>query len=137
MMFRIGPLVDSNTDEVILDDLLIADGIWSRFRGLQFRQALPDGTGLLLVPCHSIHTLFVRFPIDVISLDRQARILEVRRNVRPWKVFVPQQKPWAILEVSAGTIDVEQGMRLELKNNKAAHRRKHLQFLQFNCNNRE
>ncbi|MCA9070971.1 MAG: DUF192 domain-containing protein, partial [Planctomycetaceae bacterium] len=137
MMNIVGPLVLRTTGEVVLEHLQIADGFWSRFLGLQFRKSLPERTGLLLVPCPSIHTFFMRFPIDVVTLDREARIMEVRSHLKPWKVFVPKQKPWAILEFPVGTAQVERGSQLGIFEEQTAHQRKHLQFLQFNCNNRD
>jgi len=67
----------------------VADGPWSRFKGLQFRKYLPPGCGLLLVPCPSVHTFFLRFPIDVLLLDRAGQVLAVRRAVRPWRLVLP------------------------------------------------
>ncbi|MDX1926557.1 MAG: DUF192 domain-containing protein, partial [Pirellulaceae bacterium] len=66
MTFR---LVDVSDGRVILPELEIASTFWSRFVGLQFRRELPKHSGLWLSPCSSIHTCFMRFPIDVLMLD--------------------------------------------------------------------
>ena len=68
---------------IVVERLTIADGYWSRLAGLQFRRPLPPGDGLLLVPCASIHTMWMRFAIDAAMLDRAGKVLAIRRAVRP------------------------------------------------------
>src|ERR1700677_2785189 len=58
-------LVDASTCRVVVANCDIADRYWSRFVGWQFRRAPAMGCGLLLVPCGSIHTCFLRFPLDL------------------------------------------------------------------------
>jgi len=133
-MHTVGPLIHRDTGETVLDHVQIAAGFWSRFRGLQFRSSLPEGTGLLLVPCRSVHTFFMRFPIDVVTLDDEARVLEIRSELKPWRIFAPTAKPWAILELAAGTNRLVPGDRLGLSS-PVRSPKKRLQFLQFGCNN--
>ncbi len=80
-------LVSRASGKTVVARLQIADGFWSRLVGLQFRRALPPDAALLLVPCHSVHTCFVRFPLDVAFLDRHGAVLAIRRNLRPWRLF--------------------------------------------------
>ena len=54
-------------------------------RGLLGRDGLAQGEGLLIKPCGSVHTFFMRFPIDVVFLDRELSVLAVRPEVRPWR----------------------------------------------------
>ena len=79
-------LVNETTGKAVVARLTIADGFWSRLAGLQFRRELPSDAGLLLVPCASVHTCFVRFPLDVVFLDDAGRVLSIRRNLRPWRL---------------------------------------------------
>ena len=62
----------------------VADGFFSRARGLLGRRELARGHGLLIAPTWSVHTLFMRFPIDVVFLDRQLEVVRVRRDLRAW-----------------------------------------------------
>ncbi|MEI7880862.1 MAG: DUF192 domain-containing protein, partial [bacterium] len=48
---------------------MVADTFWKRSIGLMGKPGLKAGQGLLLSPCGSIHTCFMRFPIDIIFLD--------------------------------------------------------------------
>jgi uncharacterized membrane protein (UPF0127 family) len=108
-------LLRADTGDVVVQNLEVADGPWSRFRGLQLRRRLPPGSGLLLVPCPSVHTFFMRFPIDVLLLDRGGVLLAVRREVRPWRVVLPVHGAYATLELPAGSADVEAGVALRLE----------------------
>lgn len=62
-----------------------ADSFLARLRGLLFAPPLPPGEGLLLVPCNSVHTAFMRHPIDVVFLDRAGRIEKIVPQLKPWR----------------------------------------------------
>ena len=62
-----------------------ADGFFSRLAGLLFSPPLQPGQGLLLVPCASVHTAFMRTPIDVIFLDRAGHIRKIVPHLKPWR----------------------------------------------------
>ena len=100
LVSQIGRLVCERCD--------VADGFFSRGRGLLGRKRLPRGHGLLIKPTWSVHTWFMRFPIDVVFLDRQLRILKLRTHMRPWRA-ASRLGASAALELGAGECD-----RLEL-----------------------
>jgi uncharacterized membrane protein (UPF0127 family) len=86
---------------VICEFCEIADRPLSRLRGLLGRRGLEPDSGLLLKPSNSIHTFFMRFPIDVVFLDAELRVLKVRNRMGPWRVA----GAWGarcVLELSAG-----------------------------------
>ena len=60
-------------------DVMVADSFFTRLAGLMFRQKLPPATGLLLVPCNSVHMCFMRFAIDVVYIDKEYKISAVAR----------------------------------------------------------
>jgi uncharacterized membrane protein (UPF0127 family) len=100
-------LIDAETGAVIVEDLEIADTFWSRFKGLQFRRRLLPNAGLLLIPCSSIHTFWMRFAIDVAFLDAQGSVIDVRKDVRPWRIPWSPRGTHAILEMNAGSMTVQ------------------------------
>ena len=100
----------------------LADRPLSRMRGLLGRSGLPAGEGLLLRPAPSIHTAFMRFPIDALFLDRELRVLEVVEGLRPWRM-ASKRGARAVLELSAGESarrGVSVGDRLELRDRGAS-----------------
>ncbi|MBL6705487.1 MAG: DUF192 domain-containing protein [Planctomycetaceae bacterium] len=96
----------SQSGETIATTVEIADSWWQRFKGLQFRKQLPDGHAILLRPCSSIHTFWMRFSIDVVFLDGDLCVIEIHRDVRPWRTLIPQTRSVAVLEMSTGSLPV-------------------------------
>jgi uncharacterized membrane protein (UPF0127 family) len=101
--------IDGETNTVIAEEVAVARGIWSRFWGLMGRKRLPDGHGLLLAPCSSVHTFFMRFPIDVIFLDRHSVVVKIVHSMRPWRTALGGGGKDA-LELNAG-----EALRLEIQ----------------------
>jgi uncharacterized membrane protein (UPF0127 family) len=92
------------TGRCIARQVRLACSFQSRCLGLLSREAMPKGEGLLLIPGGSIHTLGMRFPIDVVFLNRQMRILGLAEHVRPWRVRVAPKGTRRVLELAAGQI---------------------------------
>jgi len=106
-------LRDADSGEILLKHLEIADTFWTRFKGLQFREPLPPDRGVLIVPCSSLHTCFMRFPIDVIMLDQERVVVDVRKNLKPWRTLFCHRSTTQILETHAGSLDLSSGTRLD------------------------
>ena len=88
-------------ERAVCERCVIAERMLPRMRGLLGRRELPAGEGLLLRPAPSVHTWFMRFPIDVVFLDRELRVMSVRSHVRPWRM-ARQRRARAVLELAAG-----------------------------------
>ncbi len=125
-----GSLVRADDGAVVVERLLAADTFATRWLGLQFRSSLDVRSGLLLVPCGSIHTACMRFAVDAAFLDAGGKVVEVRRGVRPWRVAVPAAPAHAVLETAAGVLDaLAPGVRLRLAAPTDAVMRPALRFL--------
>jgi len=98
-------------------ELRVASGFFSRLIGLLGRRSLPDEQGLLIAPCDSIHTIGMRFPIDVVFLDRRGQVLRVVEALKPWRVILPVKRAAQVIELPAYTVrksGTEVGDQLEL-----------------------
>ena len=82
----------------------VADGWWSRSRGLLGRDALAPGEGLLLTPCRSIHMYGMRFPLDVAFLDREGTVVETYADLAPGRRTRWHRTARHALELPAGTL---------------------------------
>ncbi len=76
----------------------------SRNRGLLGRSGLSADSALILAPCSSIHTLFMRFAIDVAFVDRSGRIVRARRALKPWRLQAAL-RAFAVVELASGALD--------------------------------
>ena len=86
---------------VVCEACLVADTVLTRMRGLWGKKTLEPGAGLLLRPAPSIQTLFMRFPIDVVFLDRDGRVLKIVPELRPWRASACRGAR-QVLELAAG-----------------------------------
>jgi uncharacterized protein len=101
---------------VVCERCRLAETPLARMRGLLGRRGLESGEGLLIRPAPSIHTFFMRFPIDAVFLARDGEVLKVVDRLRPWRT-VGARGARVVLEVAAGEADrreIHPGMRLDL-----------------------
>jgi uncharacterized protein len=93
--------VTRNDGVVVCEECLVAATPFTRMRGLLGRSSLPSGQGILLRPASSVHTFFMRFPIDVVFLDGDLRVVEIAADLRPWRA-AGKRGARAVLELPAG-----------------------------------
>ena len=88
---------------------------WTRMRGLLGRESLARDEGMLFRPAGSIHMFFMRFPIDAVFCDRELQVLDVRRDLQPWKTAAKKGAK-VVIELAAGAAaGLEPGDRLVLE----------------------
>jgi uncharacterized membrane protein (UPF0127 family) len=93
-------------DGDVLASLEIADRRADRRRGLLGRTGLEGA--LLLPSCRSVHTIGMRFPIDVAMCrptGGDAYVVCFVRTLRPWRVTVPRLRSGAVIEAEAGSFE--------------------------------
>jgi uncharacterized membrane protein (UPF0127 family) len=78
-----------------------ADTFALRLLGLMFKSRLPDHEGLLIEPCASVHTCWMRFSIDVLFIDKEGRVCAIKEAVKPFR-FAFKVGAHAVLELNAG-----------------------------------
>jgi uncharacterized membrane protein (UPF0127 family) len=95
---------------VVCERCVLAYSAPRRMKGLLGRKDLPAGEGIHLRPASSVHMFFMRFPIDVVFLDRELRVVDVRSALRPWKV-AGKRGAKSALELAAGEAE-RRGVRV-------------------------
>ena len=86
---------------VVCERCVVADSSLARMRGLLGRSELAPEEGIFLRPASSVHTWFMRFPIDVVFLDRDLSVLRVVPRLGPWR-WAARRRAAAVLELAAG-----------------------------------
>ncbi len=123
MLFRV---TNVTRNQVLADRAERATSFARRFVGLMGRRDLPLGDGLHIVPCNSIHTFFMRIPIDVLFLDADDTVLRATTAMVPWRASTILWKCRSVLELPAGVLQgsgTEPGDQLSFAPSAAAENR--------------
>jgi uncharacterized protein len=100
-------LVNVTRGTVVSRQLEAAFQSGARKRGLLGREGLETDEALVIAPCSAVHTLFMRFPIDVLFVSRDGRVKRARRDLAPWRVAMGLGA-FAVIEGPAGMIERSQ-----------------------------
>lgn len=115
-----GQAFNKSRQVYLATDLAVAETHWSRLRGLlgvsedDFR----NGAGLWIRPCRGVHTLAMRFPIDVVYLDRASAVVHIERELQPWRFAPVRMQAASVLELPCQTVSstgTALGDRIEIK----------------------
>jgi len=87
-------------------ELALADTHWSRLRGLLGSSdgEFHKGRGLWILPCRGVHTLGMRFAIDVIYLDRDGMVVHTEQNLPPWRFAPVRLQAASVIELPCQTV---------------------------------
>jgi len=89
-------------DARLIESVDLAVDFKSRLVGLLGRKSLGRHRGMYLSPCGSIHTFFMKFPIDLIFLGKDMVVRKIVRNVLPWRVAFGGDGAWSVIEIESG-----------------------------------
>ena len=87
--------------EILASQVWVANTPWTRIKGLLGRSSLPRSEAMWIKPCNSIHTFFMKFPIDLVYLGKDRKVRKVRHAVKPWRLSACLSAH-SILELPAG-----------------------------------
>lgn len=97
-------VLNASRGTVVAERVRVARSAWARGRGLMLRASLAPGTGLLIDPCGSIHSMWMRFPIDVLYVDRDHVVVRTAEAMPPWRIGPLRTGARYVIELPAGTI---------------------------------
>ena len=103
------PLSNKTTGKPIIERVRLAQGLWAQFRGLMLeRPSRFDYALVFPLPFESrvgasVHMLFVFFPLDLVFLDKNKRVVDKKEGFRPFSLNYTPKKPAAcFIELPAG-----------------------------------
>ena len=85
----------------LAQEVILAEKFWGRFKGLIGTSKLPENKALLIKPCSSIHTWFMKYPIDVIFLDCDNQIVHILHAIAPYRFGPLVRNAKAVVELPA------------------------------------
>ena len=111
-------LINQTQNTVLAENIFMADTFFKRIKGLLGKQEFLPGEALIIEPCNSVHTFFMRFSIDLLFVDNHYRVIKVLPEFNPnrisclyWKSRLVIELPRGILKLNK-TCDKEQ-LRLD------------------------
>jgi uncharacterized protein len=96
-------LVNAQTGAVIATAVEVARTSATRRRGLLGREGLPAGSALVITRCNAIHTIGMRFAIDVAFVDRDGSVRKIVHGLRPRRIAIAP-RAYAVIELAAGEL---------------------------------
>ena len=92
-------------DKLVADELIVAESFYDRFKGFMFAKSVRKGEGMLFRGCNWIHSFFMKFPIDVLYLDRNNKIIDITQGLDPWSLCMPRFKASQVIELWPGSVE--------------------------------
>jgi len=99
-------ILNHTQNTVLADQAVIADTFSSRLRGLLGRTHLPDSEALIITRCNSIHMFFMRFPIDVVFIDKNDLVVGLLEKFPPNAISPIFWRSSTAIELPAGKIAI-------------------------------
>ncbi|MGA2775793.1 MAG: DUF192 domain-containing protein [Candidatus Omnitrophota bacterium] len=96
-------IINITKNAILADNTILAQTVLARLKGLLFRKEFRNGEALIIKPCNSIHTFFMRFPIDVIFIDSNNKIVKIRKGIKPFRATPVYFKSKFVIELPSGT----------------------------------
>lgn len=97
-------IYNSKQNSLVADDVKVAQTFCSRSVGLLSRKSLGDDEALIIKPCCSIHTFFMKFEIDALFINKKNEIIALYQNVKPWRVLPLHLNSTFVIELPSGKI---------------------------------
>ena len=89
-------------ENMLLDNVKIADSFFTRLKGLLGEPGLEPGEGIVIKPCNSIHTLGMKFPIDVAFVNKDNMVIHIMDNIPKGKMSSIIKGAKYVIEARAG-----------------------------------
>ncbi len=109
-------IVVEETGHLLADRVRVAKSPLQRARGLLGRSPLAPGEALVLHKAPQVHTVGLRYPIDVVFCDSKWMVVHVQRSLRPLRVSRWVGAARYAIELAAGSVppEVAPGMKLNV-----------------------
>ena len=98
-------LRSATTQQTLITDLEVATTFKTRGKGLLGRDFLAPEQALWIHHCNSIHTFFMKFPIDCVFVDKNLKVKAIYKDVKPWRLLLPVWGASSVFEMASGALN--------------------------------
>lgn len=97
-------IINQTKNKILAQEAIFAHTPWQRIKGLLGKSEFKVGQALILKPCNSIHTFFMRFPIDVLFVDQDNKVIKALTQIKPFRFSGIYFSAVLVIELPAGII---------------------------------
>ena len=101
---RLVKVVNQTRGTTVAESVELASTSLTRLWGLLGRSGVEAGGGLWITPSSGVHTMGMRFAIDVLGLDKNMRVIKIWHDLVPFRVTAVSLKMRSVIELAAGQI---------------------------------
>jgi len=101
-------IINLTKNQVLAEDVLLSTSFLKRLKGLLGYKSLEENQAMILRPANSVHTFFMRFPIDVLFVDKNNIVVKAVSNMVSFKITRIYLKSIFVIELHAGMINATQ-----------------------------
>ncbi len=99
--------INGDSNEMIASRVFAADNFLQRLFGLLFKNPLKDGEALLIRDCRSIHTIGMRYSIDIVFIDENGKVISTLKDIPPWRFTPYIREARSVIEFRSGSLKGE------------------------------
>jgi len=96
-------LTTDNDAVIIASKVYLVSGFLKRLFGLLALKPLKESEGLLIKDCRSIHTMWMRYHIDAVFIDKKGRVTAIHEDLAPFRFSPYIKDASSVLELMAGS----------------------------------
>ncbi len=101
-------IFNKQKNTILAENVIMADTMFKRMKGLLGYKEIKKGYALILNPCNSIHTFFMKFSIDVVFLNKNNQVVKIIQSIKPFRMTGVYLNSKITIELSPGTIESSQ-----------------------------
>jgi uncharacterized protein len=99
-------LINQTKNIILAEDVFLAKTPLGRIKGLLGRKVFLSDQAIILDPCNSVHTFFMRFPIDIIFVDKDYKIIQILPELKPNKISRIYWNSRRVIELPVGRLNL-------------------------------
>ncbi len=101
-------IINLTKNHILAENIFLADNFLKRLKGLLGYKSFEKNQAMILRPSNAVHTFFMRFPIDVLFIDRNNTVVKTVSNMGSFRATGIYLKSAFVIELPAGVINSTQ-----------------------------